>query len=126
MSPALRPVLLALCQPLRCTVGPPRQIDAIAIDSSTFSRLRSGDAYRLSVTLRNHAATELAMPALELTLTDAQDQPVVRRVLLATEYAPRVAAIAAGADWSTSLALTVAGEGLAGRVAGYRVLAFYP
>ena len=64
----------------RCSIGSPRQIEAIVIDSSSFSKLRS-DAYRLAFTLKNQAAMEVAMPAVELTLTDAQDQPVLRRVL---------------------------------------------
>lgn len=37
--------------------------------------------YRLSVALRNRAALEVALPALELSLTDSQGQLVARRVL---------------------------------------------
>jgi hypothetical protein len=65
------------------------------------------------------------MPALELTLTDSQDQPVLRRVLAASEFAGSTAVLLPGAEWSTSLALAVA-SGSAPRIAGYRVLAFYP
>ena len=81
IQPELRPWLARLCQPMKCTVGAPRQIDAIAIDSSSFNKLR-GDAYRLNVTVKNQAATQVALPALELTLTDGQDQAIVRRVIL--------------------------------------------
>jgi hypothetical protein len=66
------------------------------------------------------------MPALELTLTDSQDQPVVRRVLRPSDFAPGTAAIAPASDWSTSIAIAVDGAGAPGGVAGYRVLAFYP
>jgi predicted Zn finger-like uncharacterized protein len=124
-QPALRPWLAKMCGPLRCALGPPRQIESISIDSSTFNKLR-GDTFRLNVTLRNQAATEAAMPALELTLTDSQDQAVVRRVLQPAEIAPNAAAIAAGGDWSTSLAFAVTANGSASRIAGYRLLAFYP
>ncbi|MEZ0307176.1 MAG: DUF3426 domain-containing protein, partial [Ramlibacter sp.] len=79
-EPALRPWLARLCEPLSCRIGPPRQIDAIAIESSSFNKLR-GEAYRLNFTVKNQAPIEVAMPSLELTLTDAQDQPVLRRVL---------------------------------------------
>jgi len=124
-QPALRPWLARLCEPLKCTIGPPRQIDAIVIDSSSFNKLR-GDAYRLNFTLKNQAAIPVAMPALELTLTDVQDQPVVRRVLLPADLGTHPGIIAATADWSGSLALAVAGNGPATRIAGYRLLAFYP
>src|SRR5512133_996144 len=66
-QPSLRPWLVRLCEPMRCRVSAPRQIDAISIDSSSFSKLR-GDAYRLNFTLKNQGGTEVAMPALELTL----------------------------------------------------------
>src|SRR4029078_13567393 len=89
---ALRPWLVKFCEPLRCAIHPPRQIDAIAIDSSSFKNLRT-DAYRLNVTLKNQAATEVAMPALELTLTDAQDQALLRRVVMPQELGPNAAVI---------------------------------
>ena len=124
-EPALRPWLAALCQPLHCAVRPPRQIDALSIDSSAFNKLRP-DTYRLSVTVKNQATTEVATPSLEVTLTDAQDQPVVRRVLQPAEMQPPRPSIAAGGDWSGTVALAVVTPSLAARVAGYRVLAFYP
>ena len=124
-QPALRSWLVRLCQPLRCRVAPPRQIDAISIDSSSFNKLR-GDAYRLNFTLKNQGATEVATPALELTLTDAQDRPVLRRVLLPADLGASPGVIGAAAEWSGSLALAVAANGTVSRIAGYRLLAFYP
>lgn len=124
-NPGLRPWLARLCEPLRCTLRPPRQIDAVAIDSSSFNKLRS-DAFRLNVTLRNQAAIDVAMPALELTLTDGQDQPVIRRVVMPDELGPNAAIIPAASDWSGSLALAVAANEAGGRIAGYRLLVFYP
>jgi len=123
-EPGLRPWLVKACEAARCTIGAPRRIEAIAIDSSSFNKLRT-DAYRLNVSLKNHADTDVAMPALELTLTDSQEQPVLRRVLLPAEFAGRTTALRPGTDWSTSLALGVTGSS-ASRIAGYRVLAFYP
>jgi predicted Zn finger-like uncharacterized protein len=124
-NPALRPWLARLCEPFRCRIVPPRQIDAIVIDSSSFNKLR-GEAYRLNFTLKNQAAIQIAMPALELTLTDAQDQPVVRRVLLPAELGTHPGVIAATAEWSASLALELSTNGNGTRIAGYRLLAFYP
>ncbi|GAC1605511.1 MAG: hypothetical protein NVS3B2_12060 [Ramlibacter sp.] len=124
MQPALRPWLQSLCGALRCEIGPPRQIDAIVIDSSSFSRLR-GDAYRLGFSLRNQAVVQVAMPSLELTLTDSQDQPVIRKVLAPRDFGS-AAAIAAAGEASSSVALAVPAIPGSGRIAGYRLLAFYP
>jgi predicted Zn finger-like uncharacterized protein len=123
-SPQLRPWLARVCGVMRCRLGPPQQIEAIAIETSSFNKLRS-DTYRLNVTLRNSAGNDVAMPALELTLTDSQDQPVLRRVLNPSDFAPSRAALASG-DWSTSIAIAVNAAVAGGRVAGYRLLAFYP
>jgi predicted Zn finger-like uncharacterized protein len=124
-QPGLKPLLDALCEPLACRVGPPRQIEAVAIDSSAFNKLR-GDAYRLAFTLKNSAVFPIAVPAMELTLTDTQDQPVLRRVLMPAELGAAQNTLAAGAEWSGAVTLAVAADGQAGRIAGYRLLAFYP
>ncbi|MBA2672479.1 DUF3426 domain-containing protein [Ramlibacter sp.] len=124
-QPGLKPLLEALCAPLACRVGPPRQIDAVAIDSSAFNKLR-GDTYRLAFTLKNGAVFPIAVPAMELTLTDTQDQPVLRRVLTPAEMGAPVATLGAGAEWSGAVTLAIAADGQAGRIAGYRLLAFYP
>ena len=123
--PALRPWLARLCEPLRCRIAPPRQIDAIAIDSSSFNKLRS-DTYRLNFTLKNQGDFPVAMPALELTLTDGQDQPLARRVLLPADLGAHPGVIAASAEWSGSLPVAVAANAAGARIAGYRLLAFYP
>jgi hypothetical protein len=129
--PATEPVLQALCAPLGCVVQPLRQIESIVIDNSTFTTLRHG-VYRLNVVLKNRAATELAVPAIELALTDTQEQPVLRRVLQPADMAaassnnPSTTPIAANGEWTASLELSVADEALIGRIVGYRLLAFYP
>jgi predicted Zn finger-like uncharacterized protein len=124
-QPALRPALQMLCEQLRCTLGPPRQIEAVAIDSSGFNKLRS-DAYRLSFTLKNSAAVPVAAPAMELTLTDSQDQPLLRRVLLPAELGAPGNVIPAGSDWSGAVGIVVPSGTGTPRIAGYRLLAFYP
>lgn len=123
-QPQLRPALEQMCALLDCTIGPPRQIEAIVIDASGFNRLR-GDTYRLSFTLRNTAPTLVAAPAMELTLTDTQDQPILRRVLQPGELGARGGVIAAGAEWNGTVGINV-NAGAGNRVAGYRLLAFYP
>lgn len=125
IEPATRPLLLALCGWARCEVSPLRQIDSIVIDSSSFTRDR-GDNYRLGFSLRNNAAIDVAMPAIELSLTDSQDQALFRRVIRPAEFGAPGNLLGAGADWGNTLTLSIKATGNADRVAGYRLLAFYP
>ena len=125
MLPGVRPWAQALCDRVGCRIGPLKTIEAISVESSSFNRIR-GDAYRLQVVVKSSARTELAVPAIELTLTDTQDAAVMRRVLLPSDFPSQVATIGPGAEWSGLLTVSVSGAALAARVAGYRVLAFYP
>lgn len=125
-QPQLRPLLEQACERLGCSISAPRRIEAIVIDSSGFTRLRP-DVYRLSFTLKNQSPLPVAAPALQLTLTDSQEQAVVQRVLLPRELGAAPATIGAASEWSASVALAVSpGNGDAASVAGYRLLAFYP
>ena len=125
LQPAVRPMLTALCAVAGCALGPLQQIESIVIDSSSFGRLRA-DNYRLAFSLRNTAPVNLAMPAIELSLTDSQDQALIRRVILPSEFGAPAPALAADSDWNGTLTLNVRPSTGSERIAGYRLLAFYP
>lgn len=123
-EPRARPALEWLCSFSGCRIAAFKQIESVSIDSSSFSKTRD-NLYLLNVVIKNSARIDLAMPSIELTLTDSQDQPLLRRVLTPAELgAPPL--LGASGDWSASLPVSVAVNGIASRVAGYRVLAFYP
>ena len=125
-EPAAEEFLLAVCAWMDCKVQPVRQIESVVIDSSSFTKVRA-DVYRLNFTLKSTAAIPLAVPALELTLTDLQDQAVVRSVLLASELGGGGKGILeAGAELSAALPITVKPGNNTERISGYRLLAFYP
>lgn len=124
-EPGLKPGLQALCAPLNCALSPLRRIESIVIDSASFTKIR-GNAYRLNFMVKNTAAMALALPAIELTLTNSSDQAVVRRVFLPAELGGHMEAMAPGVEWSASAAVALKLAGSAEQVAGYRVLAFYP
>ena len=124
--PDTRPGLQTLCAWLGCTVSPLRQIESVVIDSSTLSALQSGDAYRLSLVLKNQAKVDLAMPSIEFVLTDIDEQAVFRRVLSPAELGAASRILFAGREWTTSVDLRVTDGVGRGRVVGYRLLAFYP
>jgi predicted Zn finger-like uncharacterized protein len=141
-QPWASPGLQALCGFLNCQISPPQQIESVIIESSSFNKL-ANDAYRLKVVIRNTGAIPLAMPSLELTLTDTQDHALVRRVMTPAELGARASTLAAGAEFSGELTLTLQNPATPAsaaaassasspnavsllRIAGYRVLAFYP
>ena len=125
LMPHAKPVLETVCSYLNCAVSTLQQIESIVVESSTFTRIRN-DNYRLNLVIRNTAPYPLAMPAVELTLTDAQDQAVLRRVLSAPDLNTAANPLAANSEWSGSVAISARTNGSAERIAGYRVLAFYP
>jgi predicted Zn finger-like uncharacterized protein len=131
-EPQLKPYLQQLCEQVGCQIKPLQQIESIAIDSSSFNKARSDakqETYTLSFVIKNNASMSLAAPTLELTLTDTQDSPVLRRTLAPAEYGARSELMTASSEINTSvvLAVNISAAGLPpGRVAGYRLLAFYP
>ena len=128
-EPKLKSALEMVCEVLACSVGPVQQIDAIVIDSSSFDKINDA-MYRLSFSIKSTAAIAVAMPSLEVTLTDTQDQAVVRRVLTPAQFGMAGSLLAASAEFSGALTLQLtpveAGSATARRIAGYRLLAFYP
>jgi predicted Zn finger-like uncharacterized protein len=135
-EPRLEPALQMFCERFACQVGPLRQIEAIVIDSSSFKKINDAGIYRLTFTVKNTRSAAVSMPSLEVTLTDTQDQPVLRRVLSPSQFSAGTSMLAADAGFSADLSLQVAvnpspsndatATGLSLRVAGYRLLAFYP
>ncbi|MDD2535914.1 MAG: DUF3426 domain-containing protein, partial [Macromonas bipunctata] len=107
-APRLAPWLQAMCRPLGCEVRPLRRIESLVIENSSFSRTGL-DAYRLSFTFTNTGDADLEIPALEVTLTDSQDQAVVRRVVMPAEFGATATTLAAYSKLPGALTLKVAG-----------------
>ena len=129
LVPESRPWLEAACARLRCAIPPPRHADLISIEASELAAERGVPGMlTLSAALRNRANFAQAFPHLELTLTDAADQPVARRVLAPREYLDAAAAIradagsfASGAEQPVKLHIDAAGL----NASGYRIFLFY-
>lgn len=127
--PALHPVLARLCGFAGCTIAAPRRPGDIAIEGASFTHAQDGDRYRLAFTLRNQADVPLAMPAIELSLLDAQERPVVRRVLRPPEFGAVEAVLPALAERAGTVSFALddaAGAESLPRIAGYAIVAFYP
>lgn len=124
-EPSAMRLLEPLCGVLACKISPLRQIESIVIDGSSFAKVRA-DVYRLNFTLKNTAQTAIATPALELTLTDMQDQAVVKRVLVATDFGRQQIVIEPGAELTATVPIAVKANTGGSKVSGYRLLSFYP
>lgn len=121
--PSLAPALQALCAMAGCELQPRRQIGDVVIGSSGFRQLPRSGQYQWSLSLENRSDFPVAMPAVELTLTDAQDKLLLRRVIRLDQFgAP--AQIEGHGEWSVTAPVEV--QGLEAAVAGYRALVFYP
>ncbi len=119
---SLRPLLQTVCGWLDCQVGAARSINELTVESSGLVRVEKSSVYRLSVALKNRAPIDVALPALELALTDAQGQLVARRVLNAAELGVTQTTLAAGRELQLQATLQAA----TAPVAGYTIELFYP
>jgi len=128
--PETRGTLRALCQPLGCEVPLPRRPELMSIDSSELQAdSRREGLIVLNAVIRNRARFPQEYPALELTLTDEGDRPVVRRVLVPRDYLepPRredllIHGIAPGGDTPLRVFLDTSRT----PAVGYRLYLFYP
>ena len=146
--PALLPMLQSLCQPLNCQINPPRVIEAIEIDSSSFTQT-GPETYRLNFVVKNNRPGAVAMPALEVTLTGAGDKVLVSKIVLPAEYgassawlsnampfagafdlqaapAPAARAVTSPGEAAATDVLAAPEPAPALMITGYRLLAFYP
>jgi predicted Zn finger-like uncharacterized protein len=120
--PSLRGTLVAGCDALGCSVGPPHAIEHVSVESSGLVRVEKSSLYRLAVALRNRAGFDVALPALEVSVSDGQGKLLARRVLRPAEMGASQLALGAGRDLLLQATLQIATE----PVAGYSVEIFYP
>ncbi|MEP7328536.1 MAG: DUF3426 domain-containing protein [Betaproteobacteria bacterium] len=126
-SPALKPLLVRTCALVGCTIQPLRSVSALSIEASD---LQADPAHRgllvLTATIRNRAPYTVGFPYLELSLTDAQDQAVVRRALAPADYVSGTANTAAGIPGNSEVPVKLFIDASATTQAGYRLYLFFP
>jgi len=123
--PALRPMLASSCALLGCRIELPARPDQLVIETGELITL-GGNAYTLNTLLRNQGDMALAWPSIELTLNDADDKPLVRRVFGPRDYAGAAASSPAGfgARAEQPVKIHFRLEGLT--PSGYHIAVFYP
>ncbi len=133
--PRLKPLLLEACQFVGCQILPLQKTDAVVIDFSSVDAIPAYPAqeilamsalpkqWALQINLRNSDSVPVATPWIELTLTDAQDAAVLRKVLNPVDFgAPAV--LPPGEIIEQQLLLSLKKEEAS--FVGYRLLTFYP
>ena len=132
-NPGLKTTFASLCQTIDCKIEPFKNIDAFKIDSSSFQKAPAAagdvaqtDIFALKITLKNNSDIPLAMPTIELTLTDTNDKPVLRRVLSTQDLGFNADTLTANGDWSGAITVAVSPSASMAPITGYRVLLFYP
>ena len=126
LFPEAKPFAIALCASLDCDLPLPRRIELMSIEASDLQAdTTNSNIMVLSATIKNRAVFGQQLPLLELTLTDAQDLPVVRRVLVPRDYVGKAANIQAGFAANSEIAIKVFIEGSQVKATGYRLYLFY-
>jgi predicted Zn finger-like uncharacterized protein len=126
-APQLKPLLVAVCQPLRCTVGLQRKIDLLSIESNELQAATPDHpALGLNLLLRNRADMAMAWPDIELTLNNDDEEPLIRRVIVPAEYLPAGQTVEAGMAGDTEQPVKLSFTLAQGAASGYRVYLFYP
>lgn len=124
--PTSRPLLEAACQHLGCSVPLPRNSELLALDDSDLQEdFEHPDVIQLSTRLLNNAPYAQDYPLLELTLTDDNDKPKLRRSFTPEEYLPSGTNIKAGLPAKQEIQITLAFSTSGETVSGYRVFVTY-
>ena len=124
--PPARGALEALCGLGHCRIEPWRRIDVLSVENSALAQAGTGNQYQLTVSLHNKAGYEVALPWIDLSLTDPSGVVIARRALAPKDFRlgldGKPASIAAGAEQSLQVVLNTGDQ----RVSGYTVEIFNP
>ena len=123
--PALRPVVLQLCASLGCELPAVRDLKALTVQGSTLWQDSSTGHHRLSVQLRNTIDGPVFMPALDVSIVDAQGEVLAQRMVQAGELQPALGSVAPGVEATVSVLLDLRALEPE-RIASFRVSTFYP
>lgn len=125
LKPQFKPALQTFCEVLGCRISTMQRIEAFVLDSATFHQV-DPETFQLHLVVKNKTQLALALPAVELTLTDLKDQPIMRRVFLPAELGAKSDAVSALGEWSATANLHVKADTAQPLALGYRLLLFYP
>jgi len=127
--PQSRLLLADLCSVFRCTVNWPMQADRLAVMGTELQAIQGTDALELSALIRNRAEFRQSLPAIEVTLTDARNRPLARKVFTPADYLASAgeptARLQEGLAPGSDLAIRIYFEARGLSPAGFLVYPFY-
>ena len=124
--PQLKPHLEEACRHLNCSINLPQHLDLLTIDDSDMQESDDyQDVINFSSLLINNAPHAQAYPNIELTLTDTDDKPVLRKLVPPQDYLDSGVNIADGMSANEEVRINLAINVQNLSVAGYRVLLTY-
>ncbi|OQW67874.1 MAG: hypothetical protein BVN34_10965 [Proteobacteria bacterium ST_bin12] len=124
--PQFKPYLQQACAYLNCKVNLPQQLELLTIDDSDMQESDDyQDVINFSSLLINNAPHAQAYPNIELTLTDIDDKPVLRKLVRPQEYLNSGVNIIDGLMGREEVRINLAINVQNLSVAGYRVLITY-
>ncbi|WFR79141.1 DUF3426 domain-containing protein [Janthinobacterium rivuli] len=123
--PQWKPTLVTLCKLSGCQVDLPAQIEALAIEQGELQTIKEHTFSYVSL-LRNQSRSVQAWPSIELILNDANDKPVLRRVIAPRDYLPATIDVSKGfaPRSEQTIKLYFALDQLT--ASGYHIAIFYP
>ncbi len=127
--PPLRPSLVRLCEVFDCVVGWPARAELLAVVGTELQAIPGTDVLELTAVVRNRANFKVALPAIEVTLTDTGNRALARKVFAPVDYLASAGepssrideGLAAGSDYTIRIAFEA--RGLA--AVGFVVYPFY-
>jgi predicted Zn finger-like uncharacterized protein len=123
--PQVKPLLVSACSVFGCRVDVPAQIDALSIEQGELQTLAENTFSYASI-LHNQSASAQAWPSIELTLNDAADKPVLRRVLSPRDYLAPTVDLSKGFAPHSEQAVKLYFELAQLKASGYHIAIFYP
>jgi hypothetical protein len=123
--PGTKPALVSACAVFGCKVELPARIDNLTIEQGELAAM-GANTYSLATLLHNQASLVQAWPHIELTLTDANDKPLVRRVFTPAEYLPQGSVPATGFAARAEQPVKLYFQLDQLKPSGYRIAIFYP
>jgi predicted Zn finger-like uncharacterized protein len=84
--PQWRPALVQVCAVFGCHVGWPTRADLLAVIGTELQAIPGTDVLELTAVVRNRAGFKVALPAIEVTLTDTANRTIARKVFAPVDY----------------------------------------
>jgi predicted Zn finger-like uncharacterized protein len=127
--PQWRPALVQLCGLFGCNVGWPTRADLLAVVGTELQAIPGTDVLELTAVIRNRAGFKVALPAIEVTLTDTTNRTLARKVFAPVDYLASAgepsSRIDDGLGPSSDLTVRVAFEARGVNAVGFVVYPFY-